>query len=449
MNRRLIDLLRLLTLSLAIAYAQPASATCEPRSAGLSDEDGSGTGGTGFGSGGNEDGSGVGGTGIYAQGGSGAGGTGLNTGDDDMSGSGTGGTGILGLITGFGSVCVNGLKIEYDAATSIERNGMPAGVSDLAVGQVVRIHTDPTRPLRAAHLTMESALAGPVDRIDVARGMLWVMGQPVELRPDGGVFDRRSGTASSLGEIKAGSHIDVSGLRRGDGVVVASRLDQRSENSPALITGTANLVSANTVYVGGLRSTTETHRTDSQPPGSDRVLLRGNWNPETKTLERAQIEMAPTHRSATRNLSVQGYVTRHRAGGVGVQGTKLELSDLADVGLLRTDTLVRVEGRLDSQGRLRARRVVVEERGRSGMLIDAHSDSRDKDKDRDKNKDKEKKDRSEREDREDREDRDGREHREERSGRAERSDRPDREPRPERSERRERTERERADRADR
>jgi hypothetical protein len=42
----------------------------------------------------------------------GVGGTGLQAG-------GVGGTGIVGTITGFGSVCVNGLEVEYDHSTPV------------------------------------------------------------------------------------------------------------------------------------------------------------------------------------------------------------------------------------------------------------------------------------------------------------------------------------------
>jgi len=89
-------------------------------------------------------GTGAGGTGLQAseETGTGTGGTGF--GGDDDSGTGTGGTGIFGVVTGFGSVCVNGHEVDYDARTLIRQDGKSATISDLAVGQTVRIQTSRT-----------------------------------------------------------------------------------------------------------------------------------------------------------------------------------------------------------------------------------------------------------------------------------------------------------------
>ena len=51
----------------------------------------------------------------------GLGGTGLMA----NTGNGLGGTGIVGEITGFGSIFVNGVEIEYDSDTPFTINGTP------------------------------------------------------------------------------------------------------------------------------------------------------------------------------------------------------------------------------------------------------------------------------------------------------------------------------------
>ena len=53
--------------------------------------------------------------------------------------SGIGGSGLFGTITGFASVCVNGVEVRIGAETSIERFGRAAAPSELAVGHVVWI----------------------------------------------------------------------------------------------------------------------------------------------------------------------------------------------------------------------------------------------------------------------------------------------------------------------
>ena len=50
-----------------------------------------------------------------------------------------GGTGIIGTITGFASVCVNGLEVEFEDDTPVEIDGTPARPSDSAARQRVRL----------------------------------------------------------------------------------------------------------------------------------------------------------------------------------------------------------------------------------------------------------------------------------------------------------------------
>src|SRR3569833_3442522 len=92
------------------------------------------------------DGNGAGGTGFRPAGtdGTGQGGTGLSpyrkTGGD---GSGSGGTGhtdeVDGVITGFASICVNGLELHYLPTTPVMIQGKSGSPKDLRVGQVVRV----------------------------------------------------------------------------------------------------------------------------------------------------------------------------------------------------------------------------------------------------------------------------------------------------------------------
>ncbi|MBS0423316.1 MAG: hypothetical protein JSR71_02575 [Proteobacteria bacterium] len=58
-----------------------------------------------------------------------------NTADND----GIGGTDIIGTITGFASICVNGIEIHYDKHTAISVDGRGATLGELAVGQVIAV----------------------------------------------------------------------------------------------------------------------------------------------------------------------------------------------------------------------------------------------------------------------------------------------------------------------
>jgi hypothetical protein len=158
-----------------------------------------------------------------------------------------------------------------------------------------------------------------------------------------------------------------------------------------------------------------------------RLRVRGRWNAKTRTLEATRLEDAAPFDPNSRRVSIQGFVAPSRSGGdFRLAGTSVEVRHArAGAPELDIDALVRIEGRVDDQGHLRADRVIVDVPGRQGHPVRSADDGRGSGKeDHD--------DRSGREDREDREDRSGRE-RSERPERTERSERPDRPERPERS----------------
>ncbi len=404
--------------------AVPALAICESPGGDLHARSGSGTGGTGLGG---DEGSGTGGTGVRGDEGSGTGGTGVQlaesgtggtgvwedigsgtggTGWGGDEGSGTGGTGILGTVTGFGSVCVNGLRVGYDESTAVLRDGREVSSSELAIGQVVRITTGRGIPLHAERITVENVLSGPVTRVDLSQHRIWVMDQPVELPPRVPVFDRVSGRSAGLEEIGAGSLVDVSGQRRSDGVIVATRLEARSADRPDSVTGVAISAAGRTAYVGDLRARLAPEA--GALTSGDRVVLTGRWNVLSRTLERASLGAASPAAGGVARLSLEGYVEPSgRGGDFEIAGTAVDTSAIEHT--LARDSLVRVEGRLDRKGRLHAERIQLRRsprEQRASGIVDGSQGSKG--------------------------DRSGR------SGRGERGERSERGERPERSERNER-----------
>ncbi len=172
---------------------------------------------------------------------SGIGGTGRsggNGGDDDDSG--VGGTGIYGSITGFGSVCVNGLRVHHDADTAIELNGRSASRESLGIGHVVWIHAE-TRGtgLYARRLSGLSAAVGPLTAIDVAGRQLEIGRLSVRVPEDAVVLDEHS-VRLGLGGFVLGDSLDVSGFPTHEGNLVATRIERvvgeraRRYTAPAL-----------------------------------------------------------------------------------------------------------------------------------------------------------------------------------------------------------------------
>ena len=140
----------------------------------------------------------------------GIGGTGFAPGDD----RGIGGTGVIGTIRKFGSIVVNDLRIAYAPDADVRIDGRPATPADLRIGQVVRVAAlgaDGTYSTRS--IDVASEVVGPVER-KAGRQMV-VLGQTV------------STAETKAPKVKVGDVVAVGGLRRNDGVIVASLVQLR------------------------------------------------------------------------------------------------------------------------------------------------------------------------------------------------------------------------------
>ncbi len=157
---------------------------------------------------------GIGGTGIADD--RGIGGTGV------VADRGIGGTGIVGVITGFASICLAGQEVPTPPDLPVTIDGRPGTLAALRVGQVAVVQAGGARPV-ATSLALRHEVSGPFEGVE-ADGALRVAGQRV-LPP------KDTPLPSS------GAWVLVSGFRRSDGTVVATRLDPRGPGE-VLIRGT-------------------------------------------------------------------------------------------------------------------------------------------------------------------------------------------------------------------
>jgi Domain of unknown function (DUF5666) len=144
---------------------------------------------------------------------------------------GIGGTGIVGVITGFGSVFVNGLEVAYTPSTPLTVDGVAETDAAPRVGQVATIVANDDHGLHAVSIDLRHEVSGPVTSVSTDGGTFVVAGQRVAID---------SGT-DGLQTVHPGDWVAVSGLREPDGVIAASRIDQRMPGT-VLVRGTAMLV---------------------------------------------------------------------------------------------------------------------------------------------------------------------------------------------------------------
>ncbi len=143
----------------------------------------------------------------------GLGGTGMLAGAGSDTGSGLGGTGIIGEITGFGSIFVNGIEIEYDDKTAFTINGETSAHQQLEIGDVVEVLTvDDKQHTQAQIINLRHEVIGVVESVEPQTYSFTVNGQSVI----------QSIVKSTFPEV--GTTVAVAGFRIDEQTIVSTRV---------------------------------------------------------------------------------------------------------------------------------------------------------------------------------------------------------------------------------
>ncbi|MEZ2147207.1 DUF5666 domain-containing protein [Bradyrhizobium sp. DN5] len=215
----------------------------------------------------------------------GIGGTGITRGDDH----GIGGTGIVGVIQRFGSIYVNGQRVTYASDVPVRIDGEAASAKALRIGQLARVvatrQADGTLVTR--NITIASEVSGPIEQ--VKGNELTVLGQKIV------AGDKES-------KLRTGTQVAVYGLRRTDGVIVASLVEPRRD-AAARVTGLVER-GPDGLRIGGLRL----NGVDPLLVGQ-RVQIEGSASQGAMQAARTRIDDFSDLVGASR-LSVEAYVQR-------------------------------------------------------------------------------------------------------------------------------------------
>lgn len=147
--------------------------------------------------------------------------------------SGDSGTTAHGVVTGFGSVYVNGVKYEVEGNTAISVDGEAATESALQVGMLVTVQGTVNADGRtgsATSIKYADQLEGVVTANQLAAdgsGSLDVMGQDVRLTAET-VFESKVAAVTSPQQIQAGNVVEVSGYASRGGAIVATRIEVKA-----------------------------------------------------------------------------------------------------------------------------------------------------------------------------------------------------------------------------
>jgi hypothetical protein len=218
----------------------------------------------------------------------GIGGTGITRGQDQ----GLGGTGIVGIIQRFGSIFVNGERISYASDVPVRIDGEPASAAALKIGHLARVLALPRADgsLATRSINVVSEVMGPIESVKDSE--MTVLGQRIIAA--GRDSWRRPGT-----------NVAVFGVRRTDGVIVASLVEQRRD-ATMRVSGPLERDRGG-LRIGGLRLS-----------GIDAALVGRRVQAEGR-VERGVMQVSRTAVddlsgfAGARHLSIEGYV--RRSGG--------------------------------------------------------------------------------------------------------------------------------------
>ena len=304
--------------------------------------DGGGVGGTGA----PPDG-GIGGTGAIAKGG--IGGTGaIAKGGIGGTGFATNGVGVVGTITGFASLCVNGLEVHYAAGTPVSANGLPASTSDLAVGQVVTIEASnssgkPGDELAGVKVSILNAVTGPIRSLDASTRRLEVLGQVVRVTRQTLIADVTG--IKDFDFLRAGGLVRVSGLRLANGDIVASRIETVLTLAQASVLGPVTQSDADGFSIYGLR--VENADLKGAAGVSGEVMVSGRLDGTTLRPERIAMSPSLSFAQGIDRLVLEGYIGSRTDTQLVVGGVKVTVSASTSIsGDLQPNYRVTVIGRL-------------------------------------------------------------------------------------------------------
>ena len=216
---------------------------------------------------------------------------------------GIGGTGIIGVITGFASVCVAGEEVALPASLPALLDGKPGTLDDLRAGQVVAVQAaGPANALRAEEIAVRHVVIGPVQAN--AGGMLVVAGQQVQVG---------DATGSAV-DARPGQFVAVSGLRQPGGAVVTTRIDP-APPGPVLLRGELVRIYG-TARIGGQSLRLPE---GSTIPGGFPVLATGTLQDDVLVVDSITRDLADESPAAyfgpnVTNFVVEGYLAA-AAGG--------------------------------------------------------------------------------------------------------------------------------------
>jgi hypothetical protein len=286
----------------------------------------------------------------------------------------TTGTLSAGVITGFGSVYVDGVRYDTTSA-SVTMDGETATQEQLKVGQYVEVkghaHGDAHH---ADVIRYHNVLEGPITSINKVAGSFVAMGQTVLLTLNTSLGDDIQ--PASIEGLAVGDVVEVSGIVPAEGAIDATRVDIKPDGGPYDVTGyVTNLAEATHRFnINGLVVDYSGANMDDfatgDPSAGDLVLVKGFAFDPDGTFAATRVELRSDDwlmPGPGDQVEVEGIIfdfespSAFRVGGWAVTTTPSTTYENGTAANLANDVMVKVKGTADANGVLVAARICFEQ----------------------------------------------------------------------------------------
>jgi hypothetical protein len=282
---------------------------------------------------------------------------------------------VVGPITGFGSIIVNGVHYNVDKAAVVV-DGDPATPSDLQLGQVVTVvgERDASGSTGTANQVLfQTNVRGSISALDTAASAITVLGQTVTAGSST-VFDL-TGVPNSFGSLRVGDLVSVSGFVSAHGAIDATRIQSVMASSGLLAFGVvSNLDTAllrfnlGALVVDYSQASLIEGFASGGPSNGDSVLVKGASTAQSGALLASEVRRAEAEEPQSgQEAEVEGLITRFASatdfdvGGRPVTTTAATTYQGGGASALALNVKVEVAGSVNGSGVIVAARVEIDD----------------------------------------------------------------------------------------
>ena len=280
-------------------------------------------------------------------------------------------TETTGVITGFGSVFVNGVEYETGSTTVTTDDNSGASETDLQIGMVVtlsgEVNEDGTTG-NANAISYDEQLKGPIESIDLFTNTITILGQAV-------VFDDLTSLENFiLANLIPGDILEISGFFNVDGSLYATRIEKEMEQTQLKIQARITLLNTvnKTFELNGLvidyssaifEDFVESDLTDGQ-----QVRVKGEYSAldaGVLVVSKVKLKEKNEAREEGEDLHVEGFITDFESSSsFTVNGVQVILDEntefeYGDASALIANIRVKIKGEFTAAGDLLAQKIRI------------------------------------------------------------------------------------------